>query len=216
MPKYGLTVVTPQAGEIFLPTDPSVQTALRIDTADMDAASIALWITAAREYVEARTGRQLLTVQYLYTLDGFPSIYEDQYRPLGWRYGAIRLPKPPLVSVDKIQYIDTNGVLQTLQPTNDPITNGGYQWTKNRTPGVLAPQRFTVWPITDPESFDAVQVTFTAGYGAGNVPGRLQQAIRFLIGHLYANREQTVQQSLSSVPYGIDQFIQSAATGEYV
>jgi uncharacterized phiE125 gp8 family phage protein len=217
MPKYGLTVVTPQTGEIFAATDESVQAALRIDTADVDATLIGLYITAAREYVEERTGRQFLTAQYLLTFDNFPGIFEDEYRPLGWRYGQIRIPRPPLVSIDRVQYIDTNGVLQTLAQTNDPITGGGWQVSTKKFPGILAPQRFQVWPIADPQSLDAVQITFTAGYGAtANVPQRIQQAIRFLIGHLYANREGTVESSLANIPYGVEQFIANIGTGEYV
>lgn len=217
MPKYGLNVVTPQVGEIFLPTDVDVLNHLRIDSSDADNSVLSLFITAAREFVEAVSARQFLPVQYLFTLDCFPGVHEDEYRPLSWRYGSIRLPKPPLISVDMVQYIDTNGVLQTLQQNNDTITQGGWQYSNKREPGVVAPQRFTVWPITDPQSYDAVQVTYTCGYAnAAAVPQRAKQAIRMIMGHLYEHREDTIEQALSKVSPGALAFIAALTHAEYV
>jgi len=80
---------------------------LRVETDfTEDDTIIGTFISAARESCEARTGRQLVTATYALRLGGFPC------------GDSIELPKPPLVSVTSITYVDTDGT--TLDPDNRP------------------------------------------------------------------------------------------------
>lgn len=204
---FGLELVTPQVGEVLTVAD--LQSQLRIEGHDADNALIGAYIVAAREYFEARTGLQLLTATWLFSSDRFPGRYaEDNIRPPTWRYGVIRLPKPPLQSVTLLQYVDTDLVLQTLAASE-------YQVSTRRKPGRVAPAPFKVWPVTDPLSFDAVRVTMVCGFGtAAAVPERCKQAIKLLVGHLYENREDTVDGALGKIPLGLESFIRASSYGE--
>jgi len=66
-----------------------------------DDALIGRLATQAREWVEAYTRRKLGQHQLALRLDEFPK-------------KGIELPFPPLVSVDSITYLDTDGATQTL------------------------------------------------------------------------------------------------------
>src|SRR5688500_4786568 len=78
-----------------------LQEHLRIDDSDSYGVLYALRSAAVR-YVEAETRQQLSAEDAVLTLDAFPAGRE------------IRLPKPPLQSVESIQYRDTAGTLRTL------------------------------------------------------------------------------------------------------
>lgn len=87
---------------------------------------IQLYLTAAREAVENFTRRVFINTQFMLALDGFPPYWcgwqEDRYwypRSTRWGVPGIRLRGAPLVSVDRIEYVDVNGTTQTLEPTLD-------------------------------------------------------------------------------------------------
>lgn len=187
----------------------------RLLYAEADLATIAEYITAAREWVETRTHRALPQQQWQLTFDEFPGRQVDDYRPPTWRYGIVRLPRAPLISVDSVQYVDPGQSTQpftytTLSPTAD------YQVDTNTQPGRLAPAPFVVWPATNPLAMQAVRIAYTAGYASADlVPWRLKQGIRMLVAHLYENREGTAEVALQRVPFGIVSFITAAATWEY-
>ena len=69
-------------------------------TDDAEEQYLAQLNVAARQYVEDVAGRQFVNATYAYTLDSFPT--------------EILTPRPPLVSVTSIQYVDTDGTTQTL------------------------------------------------------------------------------------------------------
>ena len=55
---------------------------------------------------------------------------------------------------------------------------------------------------------DAVQVTFTAGYGAAaDVPLPIRQAMKLLIGHFYENREAVTAQAMRELPMAVKALI---------
>lgn len=60
--------------------------------------------------------------------------------------------------------------------------------------GNLLPALNTAWPT----SYGPVTVTFTAGYTAANRPPALVQAARFMLAHLYAQREAVITGTISS------------------
>ena len=207
---YGLKVVTPPSGEPVSTAE--VQSHLRIPATDIDNGEVSRLITAAREYVETVTARQCLTAQYTMSLEAFPGRRIDEARPPGWRYGVIHIPRSPLVSVDAVNYypFTTPSVLTLLDPSQ-------YMWSNFREYGRLAPAPFLVWPISNPYQFDAVQITFTAGFGTADlVPERIKQCIRWLVGHLYEHREASVEAALQMIPVGLKDFIWASRVMEYV
>ena len=171
-------------------------------------------IAAAQEYVEAQTGRKFGVQQWLLTCDEFPGRQVDDYRPPTWRYGIFRLPFSPLISVDLVQYVDpsvTGGQpfpLTTLDPSQ-------YQYDANTEPGRLAPSPYNVWPATSPLAMQAVQVTFTCGHTASNVPLAAVQAVKAVATHLYDNRKVTTEKALARLPYGLKAMVHACSTEEY-
>lgn len=174
---------------------------LRVDTEDDDAYITGL-ILAARQVVEDDTRRALLTQSWLLTLDyHWPSDAHTGGRrmggsggldPLGFGGGLsyhsryrhhITLPRPPLQSVESIQYVDLSGVTQVLDPT---------QYVVNKSPTGewrVTPGYNMVWPSVQPVPA-CISVAFTSGYGdqAGSIPEPLRIAILFLIGQWYDQR----------------------------
>lgn len=93
-----------------------------------------------------------------------------------WWGGTIQMPRPPLLGVNSIKYVDQAGVLQTLNaayyqvrtPQHQPggIDRAPHQnWPSSAWPLARANQR---WPIT---------VEFQAGYPLGQVPETIKDAI---------------------------------------
>ena len=153
-------------------------------------------IQAAREMAEADIKRAIITQSKTIYFMAFPwtGYYSLAIRGMGlnpfwfpYYQGIIQLPYPMLQAVTSVQYIDTNGTLQTISPSL-------YTFSANATPGRLQPVYGTVWPVARPQ-IDAVQITFTCGYGpsASNVPASLRLAMRALIAANYENREAFMQ-----------------------
>ncbi len=143
----------------------------RIDT-DADDAKIAMFITAAREYVESITGRQLINATYTMKLNMFP-IGE-----------FMELPKAPLGSVTSVQYLDTANTTQTFSSSNYTIDNSIDSY------GRIIVDRDVGWPSTY-DTLNAVTVVYVAGYGAtsASVPERYKQLIMLIAADWYENRE---------------------------
>jgi len=93
-----LQLVTPPAEEPVSLAEAKQH--LRVDGGDDDLL-IGSLITAARQAAETKTGRQLITARWKLVLDAFPC-------------HAILLSKCPVQSVVNIQYLDMNGMSQTL------------------------------------------------------------------------------------------------------
>lgn len=122
---------------------------------------------AAASQVTDRTGRQILTCTRRLGLDSFWS-------------GDLVLPYPKLQDVNSIEYIDPDGVTQTL-------SSGLYRVF---TSGVYG--RIVIdgnWPNVDPDIESPVSVYYDCGYGAdstgANVPPGLKIAIRELVRFWY-------------------------------
>lgn len=97
------------------------------------------------------------------------------------RFGGrvIDLPQPPLVSVSSVNYLDTTGALQTLDPSV-------WRELRNVDRGSIALNPGKAWPGTFTVP-DAVRIRFTCGYET--VPAPLRNAILLHVGHLYLNRD---------------------------
>ena len=152
-------------------------------------------IQDAREYVEAFTNRALITQQWRHTQDGFPPHYFETASPyietvsglqhpelLDLHRDVIRLPKPPLISVDAITYVDPDGNTQTLDPSL-------YFVNTTEVRGEISRAFGQPWPATRWQQ-NAVTVDFTCGYGAtaASIPAQARRAMRLLVEHYYSNR----------------------------
>lgn len=170
---------------------------LRIDGTNDDA-TLTAYLWAALEYVERETRQQLCSREYLFTLDAFPA---DRF---------ITLPKPPLMSVASVVYVDATGNAQTLSPS-------AYTVDTTAKPGRLVLNPGLPWPTTPPQQANAVRITFTAGYGAADaVPFLLRQCIKFMVGHFYENREGAIDRIINTVPLAVESIINGAMFPEAV
>lgn len=182
---------------------------LRVDFTDDDLLIGAL-LTAARQHAETITRRALVTQQWKMTADQFPAPgmnissanwYGPQWgtspgplsvaRVDGRSGNEIYLPFPPLQTVDSIKYIDQDGVQQTLVSTE-------YKVDTASEPARIVPAYGKAWPATRNE-INAVEVTFTCGYGALNtatppvwapaaVPEGIKSWMKIRIGSMYEHR----------------------------
>lgn len=174
---------------------------LRVRISDDDALISAL-IIAARQAAETITRRAIAQQQWKIVGDRFPSPMagrlteywlgqqwglsgmnsQSVFLPTGRTGYELILPFPPVQTVDSIKYIDTYGVQQTLPAINYLVDNVS-------EPARVAPAYGYAWPTTQ-QRINAVEVTFTAGYSAGQIPEGIKAWIKIRIGSLYENREE--------------------------
>jgi uncharacterized phiE125 gp8 family phage protein len=212
-PGMGLKLVTAPTWEPVLVSDLANHSRIQGNN-DTTNGVVQAMILTAREYVETATRRKIAQQQWLLTVDEFPGRQVDDYRPPTWRYGIFRMPFPPLISVDQIQYVDPT---QQTQPfTLTTLDPSKYMVDTNTEPGRVAPAPYNVWPATNPLAFQAVQVTFTCGYAnVGLVPPGIIHAIKLLAAHFYEHREATREQAISAIPLGLAALISSQSCHEY-
>lgn len=167
---------------------------LRVETGADDNLITGL-ILAARQYVERETNKSLVTQTWKLTLDRFPQ-------------GPIHLGHGPVSAVGAFAYRDTNGEVQTVDPSTFVTSDLPAEYPEI-TPTPLGPFWPWIWPYTLPQP-GAVSITFTAGFGdASDVPQDLKQAMLLIIGHWYNIREAVVLAKESSlvVPMAADAII---------
>ena len=98
-----------------------------------------------------------------------------------WPGRTIKLPLPPLISVEEIAYVDQADADQVVSPALYHVLEGPLATIR------LKPT--AVWPTLG-RNPRAVTISFTAGYGAAaDVPGALKAAIKLILGELFENRE---------------------------
>lgn len=136
---------------------------LRVEGSDDDALITAL-ITTVRQACEDRIERTLITSTWVHEMD---------YLEL-----RTRLPMGPVQSVASVQYMDTDGVRQTLPDD---------QW--QFTAGILLPVHLAMWPLRLVQP-GAARITYTAGYGTtgASVPKPYIAWMKLALTDLYDNR----------------------------
>ena len=187
----------------------------RLDQVDSsEDALLVMYIQAAREYVEEQTGRSLIAQTWVLTRDRFPG-YTTLFRSSGpWALPAdcgkqhvneILLGHGPVLSVSSVTFYDGNNSPETLDPALYVADLSGDFARVAPAPGCW-------WPVAAWRP-DAVQVTYSAGYGAtaGAVPATLQLAMLLLVAHWYENREAT-QAAISGngpmpLPLGVESLL---------
>lgn len=152
---------------------------LRIDHSDDDA-YITTLIRVATTAVQERLERTLGVTTWDYRIDS---------EGICWGFD-IRLPMPPLLEVVSVKYFDTDSVEQTYAPANYRAFGIGGRGGIRLTGGAS-------WPSlrSGPE---AVTIRFSAGYE--EVPAPIRQAVLLVVGQLYAQRGEMVQENLTEDP----------------
>jgi len=129
---------------------------------------------------ERVTWRSLIPQGRTMVLDRFPS--------------AIALPHPNLLSVDTIDYVDSDGVDQQLSGSPEMFLTVAPSGEK-ATAGYVTPLYGETWPSTRFQA-GAVRVTFTSGYpivdGVAAIPEDITHGRLLLIGELYKQRSLSV------------------------
>lgn len=129
---------------------------------------IAMLIQAAREQWEADTDSCVLTQTLRIQLEQFP--VDDE----------IELPKRPIQSVTSIQYYDGTETLTTLSTSVYSLDTAEYE---------IKLKRLQLWPTVVLDRWDAVTVTYVAGYTSRElVPSIAKQAMLLLVGYYFEQR----------------------------
>ena len=142
-----LTLITPPAIEPISLVEAKLQA--KVDHSDLDTL-ITVFIKSAREAAEHELGRALITQTWRLTLDEFPC-------------AEIELPKPKVLSVTSVGYVDEAGVDQTVSAAN-------YSLDSAQLPGWILPAEDYSWPATRAIA-NAVRVDFTSIHTCPGEPG---------------------------------------------
>lgn len=177
---------------------------------DNDDEISAEYLCAAIEYCERHTERSLLLTRW--------KVAYRCWTELATPEGAA-IHNGPLRVVEAIEYVDSDGVTQTLDPSEYDYSSQNGMYDRIRvcsTPGL---SEKPIYPII---------VTIIAGYGSldtmaeltgyqgayntaygipltiSDIPKGIKQAIRMLSGHWYENRETAiVGTSAAEVPFAV-------------
>lgn len=194
---------------------------LRIENTADDAVISGL-IKAARYECENIADRSFITTTWGLTLDFLPFAggpYVSLYAPGSRRSsgasfgrldrddGSIAIPRPPLIALQSLSYIDQGGATQTIDITpegNKVVVVAG-------DPGRIFAAYNTWFPFSQPRP-SAVQITYTAGYGptAADVPAPFVLAISMLTAFYYETRATDAEP-----PRAVANLIESVAGRSY-
>ena len=157
-------------------------------------------LKAARQTVELKTSRVLVSQTLRQTFDAFPCDSSRQ--------NCIELKRQPVQSIVSVDYLNGDGVT-TAWPTDQ-------RQAIYAEPARLRPAYGFSWPTTRKEP-DAVAVTYVAGYGGpADVPELVKAAIRLLMGHWYENREEVVTGTITAeLPRGAKSIMEMLSWGHY-
>lgn len=114
---------------------------------------------------------------------------------------ALRLPLRPVISVDKIEYLDAANAWQEIALSNFEIAIAGY-------PAMIGRAAAGVLPAI-PAGIDRVRVTLTTGHAAATsgpandkIPADIRAGVKMLAAHWYRNREVSSDRAQFEVPLG--------------
>jgi len=174
--------------------------ALAYGDSDIDPltdAQFEAWITAAREYCEDFLGLALVPKEIEWALDAFPRS-DIRWLGCGGRDSAIEFPVWP---VRELVFVGTGDPLTTDFVQLDAE---GYLLDEFAFPPSVRP--IGSWP-TYSASPNNVRIRALVGYGVDSdggeeVPKVIRQAMLLMVGHFYANREDSIDVALQSIPNG--------------
>lgn len=192
------------------PVSPGVLRDWLRDVPDTDA-SLERLISAARAHFEKSTNVIVCSQTRVAVLDGWPmAAGNDDWQSgegsvLALAQGYVCLPQGPLISVDHIKTLGSDGVTQsTLAASSYYAEVGSRPGRINLVPGKS-------WPV--PGVMRAgIEIQYKVGLGAQpeDVPADVVQAILQIAAHWYENRELMMDGQLGSpqqVPMGAERII---------
>lgn len=152
-----------------------------------DDALLLVYLDAAVDHAEEFTGLAIGLREYEAAIDKFPD-------------GDIELPRPPLVEL----------IAFTLSDDSDGEVSSA-DYVLDQYGNAAALRTVTSWPSVI-QAPNAVKVRFRAGYSsevepdsdAETLPGAIKAAILLTVGHLYANREASIDKAMSELPLGVN------------
>jgi uncharacterized phiE125 gp8 family phage protein len=136
-------------------------------------------IKVARRMAERTTRRALMRQTWRLVLDRFP---------VG--LCPMVIPRPPLVGIERIEYLDVDGVTQEWGGSPAPYDVSA-PIGPAATPARVRPVYGTCWPVARCQ-MDAVTVTFTAGYPENQIPEDILHGMLLVIAELYKQRSLSV------------------------
>lgn len=142
---------------------------LRVED-DSEDTLIGMYLASAVALVETLTGKLLAPKEFTQVAAGFPSDRAPY---------ALKLYKGPVSAITSIEYDPGDG--------SAPAVLADFRLVEGVNAALL-PAYGQSWPATL-DGPGTVRVTGTAGYADGETPAELDQAVRMLVGHFYANRE---------------------------
>lgn len=181
-------------------------------------------IVAARNYVEKFMGRSIFNRNMSYYVDQFPlpfifGSHGPFHGGFAWqnnynRQIELRVPKPGLVSVSSITYLDASMTEQTLDAST-------YYVDVNSTPGRIRPTQGNIWPIANLYIPNAVTINYVSGtWGDGvevnNCPQAICQAMLLLISYWYKNRDAADPAPPKAIEMGVESILSPYKTGTYL
>lgn len=151
-----LISVTPPTAEPIDLADAKLHLRVNFST---DDSLVSAWISAARDYAENFTRKQICTARWKQVMDAFPYGYGSSYgNPYSRPDSTIYLERGPVLQVVSINYTDTQGVTQTVPAANYVVDYAS-------DPVRIMPVFGQIWPIPIPQ-IGSVWVIFDAGYAA--------------------------------------------------
>lgn len=145
-------------------------------------------LRAAVNYIEEYCGISVWESEWTLWLDEWPAD------------GVIRLPRPPVVSVESLKYFDSNGVLQTIDLEADT-----YVSLSSNIPTI---QHATNWPTAKVRP-NAIECSFAAGFrvddespaAAPDLDDSVALAVLQLYAHYLVNRGAAQEVRLAEIPF---------------
>lgn len=158
---------------------------LRVEHA-LEDELIRTYVVAARELVEAETARALLEQTWELALSGFSC-------------ACLLLPRPPLLGVVEVRYLDSAGVDHVWASSEYEVEIVAGPHARH---GLLRPGAGKSWPATQITP-RAVRVVFRAGYGA-DLPASLKAAVLLAAEDFYERRDVGVAVHRLIAPFRVD------------
>lgn len=181
-----MSVVTGTAPTTYPVSLDEVKAHLNLDGISSDDNYLSqMLIPAATQWAENLTRRVFISRTLVERTRTFEAVHEFRY--------------PPLLTVTSIEYLDTDGALQTLATSI-------YDVDQYSTPGRVLLAYGQAFPQIRQQE-NAVIYTYTAGYAT--IPSDVKSAILLVIGHLYENRENvTMGIKGEQLPMGAEHLLQ--------
>lgn len=186
----GLKLTVPAAVE---PTTPDeLRVVCKTDVAELGDSEAMRLIGGAREIIENLTGLALIEQTWEMSLDCWPGYAEPWWDGVreghinmltSGRARPIELPRYPLIAVDTCRVFDVN----EIETAVDVALNFNVDTVS--TPGRMQLKSSRTWPTVG-RNFDAIRLTFRAGYGATpeEVPAGLRDAVLMLAAYYHEHR----------------------------